>query len=180
MPNGISILTNRSPDLNSSTLRHICGAPNHFRCWKREVYFKIGGHNPRLRIADDYELVLKTFLETKFIHITAPCYLQRFDGKNSQYAGTNIRDIQRRVRWASNFYNERIHNRVIELGFDEKVYEKNNAYKTMSAYCAKKDLMYLNYIYTPEWQTYPIFQTAKENIEYVEKQNNKENEKKDA
>ena len=33
------------------------------------------------RIADDYELVVRSFLHTKFTHIPVCCYMQRFDGE---------------------------------------------------------------------------------------------------
>ena len=178
-PSGQEIVTNRSPDINSATIRHICGAPNHFRCWRRDVYFKVGGHNPRIRIADDFELVVRTFLETRFIHVIAPCYLQRFDGTNSQYTGTNIRDIQRRVRWTSAFYNEKVHGKIKEYGYDEENYLPDNAYETMVKHYGKKDLKYFNYIYRPEWEKYPLFQTAKENMAYVKEKDGKKEEEKE-
>ena len=53
--------------------------------WVRHFYFGIGGHNKFMRIADDYELLVRSFLYTRFTHIPVCCYAQRFDGNNSQY-----------------------------------------------------------------------------------------------
>ena len=68
-----------------------------------------------MRIADDYELLVRTFLYTKYTHIPVCCYAQRFDGTNSQYADNvdsdgqgNIHDIQRRVRLTSIYYDIQI------------------------------------------------------------------------
>jgi hypothetical protein len=58
---GIDMDVNESPNINPKTIRHIVGIPNHIRCWKRDIYLKLGGHNRRLSVADDYELVVRTF-----------------------------------------------------------------------------------------------------------------------
>ena len=168
------ILSNRDSNINSATIRHIVGVPNHFRCWKREVYFKIGGHNTNLRIADDYELLVRTWLETPMIHVNAPCYYQRFDGHNSQDAGTNRADIQRRVRWISNYYNEQIHNKILELGGTEDMYDPNDSFETMHNYYGMPDIQHFNYEYTPEWEDYPFQVTAQQAKEYRESMKNEE------
>ena len=80
-----TIRTDASGPINNATIRHIVGVPNHFRCWERHFYFGIGGHNKFMRIADDYELIVRSFLYTRFTHIPVCCYAQRFDGNNSQY-----------------------------------------------------------------------------------------------
>jgi glycosyltransferase involved in cell wall biosynthesis len=48
--------------LNGATLSHIVGVPNHIRAWKRCVYEAAGKHNPRLAVADDFDLFLRTCL----------------------------------------------------------------------------------------------------------------------
>ena len=54
-------------NINPKTIRHIVGVPNHFRAWDREFYHSIGGHNRRLTIADDYELLIRSFLKTNTV-----------------------------------------------------------------------------------------------------------------
>lgn len=65
-----------SPEINPTTMKHIVSAPNHVRAWRANVYHQLGGHNPDYEIADDYELVVRTFLATNFYHIKKFLYKQ--------------------------------------------------------------------------------------------------------
>ncbi|MCM1217968.1 MAG: glycosyltransferase [Lachnospiraceae bacterium] len=139
--NGKTIRTDSSGPVNCACIRHIVGVPNHFRCWERDFYFSIGGHNQSMRIADDYELLVRSFFKTRFTHIRTCCYAQRFDGDNSQFASVedsdgqgNIADIQRRVRLAAIYYDDRIHDRLTELGLDDSKWIKGDPYVTAHVY----------------------------------------------
>ena len=136
-----NIRTDSSGPINNACIRHIVGVPNHFRCWERNFYFGIGGHNQCMRIADDYELIVRSFLQTRFTHICACCYAQRFDGNNSQYKPNedsdgqgNIADIQRRVRLASIYYDKVIHKRLEELGLNDDKWIEGDPYVTAHVY----------------------------------------------
>lgn len=138
---GKTIRTDSSGPINNACIRHIVGVPNHFRCWERDFYFSIGGHNQQTRIADDYELLVRSFLKTRFTHIQACCYAQRFDGNNSQYKENvdtdgqgNIDDIQRRVRLTSIHYDQAIHDRLIELGMNDDNWIEGDPYMTLKVY----------------------------------------------
>lgn len=48
--------------LNGYTLRHIVGVYNHVRAFRASTYRELGGHNPNLRVVDDYDLILRFFL----------------------------------------------------------------------------------------------------------------------
>lgn len=114
-------------NINPKTIRHIVSVPNHIRAWRRLAYFQIGGHNRRLSIADDYELIVRTFLNTTMCRIPYPGYMQ-FIYENEK--GTNTHnstraDIQRRVWSISNFYNEQIVKRFKELGVQDWAYQEN-------------------------------------------------------
>lgn len=110
-------------NINSVTIHHIVGVPNHFRAWDREFYHSIGGHNRRLTIADDYELIIRTFLNTRMVRIPKMLYLQYFHKSNTQDASRS--DIQRRVRTIRNFYKEIINQRFIQLGIENWAYNEN-------------------------------------------------------
>ena len=72
------------PPLNPKTLRHIVSVPNHIRCWKKDFYMKIGGHNRNLPIADDYELILRTVLNGGVcLHLNWCGYMQTIHSKNT-------------------------------------------------------------------------------------------------
>jgi glycosyltransferase involved in cell wall biosynthesis len=72
--------------VNRTTLSHIVSAPNHVRAWRTSVYHSIGGHNPELRVADDYELIVRTALSTEIAHIPKMLYLQHIDPQSAQRA----------------------------------------------------------------------------------------------
>jgi len=113
--------------VNPKTIRHIVGVPNHFRSWRRSTYHALGGHNRRLTIADDYEITVRAFLMTRFVRIPKCCYLQMYDGNNTQNSdgGRTRKDIQRRVRSIAEKYNEDIKNRFEEVGMNDWAYEFN-------------------------------------------------------
>ncbi len=67
--------------------RSICQiyyAPNHVRAWSRKAYTESGGHDTSLSVADDHDLVCKTYLAgVPFIHLPHPLYIYRRWGSNS-------------------------------------------------------------------------------------------------
>jgi len=99
------------------------GVPNHTRAWRRDTYFAVGGHNRNLPIADDYELIIRTFLHTTFVKIPKLGYLQFMHASNSQ--DVSRKDIQRKVKSIMYHYNDKIAERFTELGVKDWVYETN-------------------------------------------------------
>lgn len=114
----VSICSN----INPKTIRHIVGVPNHVRSWRKEVYYNIGGHNKNLEVADDYELLVRTFLNTKMAKINVFTYIQYFERNSSNTQFKKNRDIQELVYLTANFYNDKIHKRFLELKIDDYVY----------------------------------------------------------
>lgn len=138
-----------TPNLNPKTIRHIVGVPNHIRSWRRDLYFQIGGHNRGLSIADDYELLVRTFLSTKMCLIPRLAYIQFIynDGLNTNTHSTSRRDIQRRVRTIQEHYNEDIAKRFEDFGLKDWAYEENPSYpgNVESKYGDEEN--YVNYIH---------------------------------
>lgn len=128
--NGRNYKTVNTSGINPKTIRHIVGVPNHFRAWDRFFYHQIGGHNRRLSIADDYELIVRTFLHTKMVRIPKLLYLQFYHNSNTQNA--TRKDIQRRVRTISNFYNIKIKERFEELGVEDWAYKYDSNFPLLS------------------------------------------------
>lgn len=125
-------------NINPKTIRHIVGVPNHVRAWRRSTYFEIGGHNRNLAIADDYELVVRTFLKTITCKIPKLGYVQfLYNNASGQNTHDLARaDIQRRVRTIGYYYNEQIKSRFEELGLKDWAYEENpnNPLESMPRY----------------------------------------------
>ena len=141
--NGVNYKAVNTSNINPKTIRHIVGVPNHFRAWDRFFYHSIGGHNRRLSIADDYELIVRTFLKTKMVRIPKLLYLQFYHDSNTQNA--TRKDIQRRVRSISNYYNEQIKNRFQELGQNDWAYEFNPQVPLLAPSRFGKDEGFVNF-----------------------------------
>lgn len=122
---GRSLIGSNTP-INASTMRHIVGVPNHFRCWKREVYFQIARHNNKLAIVDDYELLIRTFLNTKIIHIPETLYIQYMNAGGNNTQEPRRAEIQRLVNRIQIRYDKQIHERLIELGASDWLWNENN------------------------------------------------------
>ena len=132
-------------NINPKTIRHIVGVPNHLRAWDRFFYHSIGGHNRNLSIADDYELIVRSFLHTKFVRIPKMLYLQFFHNSNTQ--NDSRADIQRRVRVISSHYKQKIKDRFNELGKNDWAYEINPFWPTSAPSRFGEDEGFVNYIY---------------------------------
>lgn len=110
---GKDYLTHHYPDINPLTIRFNISMPNHVRVWKRDVYNKIGKHNLSTPVADDYELIVRTFLNTPMVHIKKMLYLQ-WNNRNST-VDNNATDINRRARLIRDHYDKQIHDRILSL-----------------------------------------------------------------
>lgn len=120
---GRKLLVAIAPPLNAQTIAHIVGVPNHVRAWMRDIYWQIGGHNPDLHVADDYELLVRTFLQTKIIHIPKLCYIQYLNS-DSNTQNVRRREIQRLVRCIGEYYEPQIKARLEQLKLPDIIQEK--------------------------------------------------------
>jgi len=108
------------PSVNPKTVRHIVGMPNHVRAWRKSFYQTVGGHDKRLHVADDYEILVRTFLHTRMVHIKRFGYIQYHHDNNAQKARNA--DIQRLVKMTWIAYEDDIHNRLVQLGVDDFIW----------------------------------------------------------
>ena len=151
---GKEYLVHHYPSINPITIRFNTSMPNHVRVWRSDVYRKIGGHRQDLPVADDLELIIRTFLETRIIHIKRMLYIQHF--KLGSTVDLNSFDINRRARLIRDFYNLKIHRRIEELGFFDWEWDKekeDSIHKSSWARIDKSDIglgeqeQVMNYIY---------------------------------
>jgi hypothetical protein len=80
--------------------------PNHVRAWDRSVYQELGGHNPSYKVADDYELMVRTMLKYNYYHIDKLLYKQYIGNTTAQRV--HNAEIQQRVAEISNKYADAI------------------------------------------------------------------------
>lgn len=124
---GRTLAVANSPNINAKTIRHIVGVPNHVRSWRADCYRELGGHARHIHVADDYELLVRTFLGTRLARLPKLGYLQwrnrggSIEGGNTHKARN--KEIQRLTRAFSQHYDKQIHARFLELGVDDFVWK---------------------------------------------------------
>lgn len=147
---GVTYLRTFYPEINPRTIRFNITMPNHVRIWRKDVYHQIGGHNKHLPVADDLELIIRTFLHTKMLHVRKLLYLQ-YHSRNST-VDNNAVNINRLSRLIRDHYDKQIHDRIVELGGEDWDWdpETQSSHKFLNVtprppyYEGEK---YLNYIY---------------------------------
>jgi len=98
--------------INPTTVRHIVSMPNHLRAWYTPT-LKLLGYNRKLRIADDYELLLRTFLIARMGYISDPLYIQSMHLDSA--TNKNNQDIQQKVALVHDFYKDAITEKLSTL-----------------------------------------------------------------
>jgi glycosyltransferase involved in cell wall biosynthesis len=123
-------LTLTNPIINGSTIRYIVGVPNHVRIWKTSFYHKINGHNSNLPVVDDYELLLRSFLESKnWVRIPECMYFQYQNTGGDNFTNHRNALIQHITRWSAYLYEEKIHRRLLELEIKDERLTDDVAWK---------------------------------------------------
>lgn len=150
---GKEILAHWYPDINPLTIRFNISMPDHVRMWERNLYYKIGGHNKNTPVADDLEIIQKSFLETRMIHVKKVLYLQ-YNNRNST-VDNNSTDINRRARLIRDHYDKEIHKRILDLGFEDWCWdeERQHSHKFQSHQPVRKfydEEQVMNYTYAPK------------------------------
>ena len=118
--NGLNYLIMDTPGINAKSIRGIYGAPNHVRAWRKDVYCALNGHNPTLAIVDDYELIVRTFLETRMVKIPTTLYIQHREEETTQ--DKRFKEIQRVNHIVAQRYDADIHRRLLELGSPDEIW----------------------------------------------------------
>ena len=97
---GRDLLASKAFDPSPRSLCEIYYAPDHVRCWSREAYYTVGGHNRELSVIDDHELMVKTYLAGfKFRHTGGCHYLYRYYPQNTvKGRGGQIRELTRKFK----------------------------------------------------------------------------------
>ena len=147
---GKEVLAHWYPDINPLTVRFNISMPDHVRMWERKKYLEIGGHNKNTPVADDLEMIIKTFLNTRMIHVKRVLYLQ-YNNRNSTVDNNSL-DINRRARLIRDYYDKVIHNRIQELGFQDWNWDEESGHsqKFQNLVVTKKyyeEEQVMNYVY---------------------------------
>lgn len=146
---GRSYLTHVGTNINPRTIRHIVGVPNHIRAWRADVYKEIGGHSALLGVCDDYEIIIRTFLKTKFVRIAQLGYIQWMNSGGDNTQNYRRQEIQRLVRFVRQRYDTDIHNRFLELGVYDDAWSDEFGYSAALWTPLPEKENYVNYIWDP-------------------------------
>lgn len=142
-----------TPNVTYLTIRHIVGLPNHVRCWKRDFYHRIGGHSIDLSVLDDMDILIRTFLNGKMCKVNKILYIQHEgsssdnNGRGSTTQGNRFSEIVRTGAILKFKYDKKIHERLLELGEDDPIWNEEKGYSEMRI--IKDELPCLNYIFEP-------------------------------
>lgn len=80
---GKKYIAHNSFPASAESMCSILFAPDHVRSWRADVYREVGGHDINLSILDDLDLLIRTYLVTKFKRIPKALYLYRIHGDNT-------------------------------------------------------------------------------------------------
>lgn len=84
-----------TPNINNITLSHLVCCPNHPRIWRKDLLLQIGNFCEYLPICDDYEIILRTALNTKIAKIKKFGYIQYMNNDNNNFSLIRNADINR-------------------------------------------------------------------------------------
>lgn len=81
---GKSFVATRNFDLTPRSICEVHFAPDHVRCWDREAYEHVQGHDPHMEVGDDHDLMVRTYLAgVRFEHTGTVGYLYRTHRRNT-------------------------------------------------------------------------------------------------
>ena len=84
-----------TPNINNITLSHLVCCPNHPRIWRRNLLLNIGNYCEYLPICDDYEILLRTAINTKMAKIHKFGYIQYMNDSNNNFSLIRNAEINR-------------------------------------------------------------------------------------
>lgn len=103
--------------LNRNSINHLVGMPNHFRAVRTPLYREVQGNCPFLAVSDDFDLMLKCFLKTRYVKIPTLCYIQYRNSGGNNFTFRRNGYIQELCRMLYRAYYSRLNKRFEEIGF---------------------------------------------------------------
>jgi len=94
--------------INNVTMKSIVSVPNHPRIWRKTVLEQVGGYSEAMPVADDYEVLVRTFLMTKMLRIPKLAYLQYKNNGGNNFSLIRAGEITKLQKAVSSHYNEAI------------------------------------------------------------------------
>lgn len=86
---GSKLLELISFEPSAASFSKIWFSPNHVRAWKKSFYIKIGGHNEKMEVLDDQDILCKTYIQGNVHHIDKCLYIYYRHKDNTCYGEKN-------------------------------------------------------------------------------------------
>lgn len=110
---GVDYQESISAEPEPQSISRIWFAPNHFRAWRKEFYWRIGGHDGSMKISDDHDIICRSYVAGQMKHVNLPLYFYRVHGantwlKHSEEIQTTMWGVHDRyiepmaIKWAKN------------------------------------------------------------------------------
>jgi glycosyltransferase involved in cell wall biosynthesis len=87
--NGKKLLELISFEPSAACFSKIWFAPNHVRAWKKSFYEKIGGHNEKMDVLDDHDILCRTYIHGNVKHLDKCLYIYYRHKGNTCYGEKN-------------------------------------------------------------------------------------------
>jgi len=97
------VFVSMTPNINNISLNHIVGVPNHPRIWRRKTLMDIGNFCEYLPILDDYEVLIRSAVNTKMARIHKLGYIQYMNNNNNNFSLIRNSEINR-IIWNLNWH----------------------------------------------------------------------------
>jgi glycosyltransferase involved in cell wall biosynthesis len=120
------VFVSMTPNINNVTLNHIVSVPNHPRIWRRKTLMEMGNFCEYLPILDDYEILIKTAINTKIAKIHKLGYIQYMNNNSNNFSLIRNSEINR-IIWNLNVQCYKHYN--IDENMKEKDAYENEDYK---------------------------------------------------
>jgi glycosyltransferase involved in cell wall biosynthesis len=162
-----------TPNINNITLSHLVCCPNHPRIWRKNVLLDIGNYCEFLPICDDYEILLRTAVNTKIAKIHKFGYIQYMNNENSNFSLIRNGEINRiGPQFISPIFYEKFQinslMKKLDAYEDEKYlrFDKNIWKRDTTTYTHKFCNLLVNYSYTKQYCIIGVDSLIK-NMDYI-------------
>lgn len=128
-----------TPNINNITLSALVCCPNHPRIWRKDIFLNLlENYSEYLPVCDDYELILKTVVNTKITKLQKMSYIQYIDINGNNFSNLRNEEINRiGPKYISPLFyknyniNEfmKKHDSYEEFSNDKFIWERDNKYK---------------------------------------------------
>lgn len=120
-----------TPNINNITTSYLVSMPNHPRIWKRSVLNKLEDYSEYLPICDDFDILLRTCINTKIVKVCDIGYIQYMNENNNNFSLIRNHEINRiGPKYISPIFFEKynVHEKMKELNsYEDKNYINNHS-----------------------------------------------------